>query len=92
VSFKGHLDSGELITGVTIEEQDTSVLTITGKAVNSSTMTVNEDDAVLAGQGAVCTIAGATIAGGPSYKIKIVATTDGSQTIPGYVIFLVANK
>jgi hypothetical protein len=91
INAQGQLDSGELFTAVLITEVTTSDLTITGKAVSTSTMTVNEDDAVLAGQGFICTVSGMLVANSP-YKLKIVGTTDGSQTIVGYVIFLVADE
>lgn len=91
ISFKGHLDDGELLSSVTVVEDTTTDLIITGKAVNSSTMTVNHDDAVLAGQGAICKVTGMLVANSP-YKLNWVGTTDAGQVIPGFTLFLVANK
>ena len=94
ISFKGYLDDSELVASLTVVEDTTSDLTITGKAINSATMTVGQDEAVLAGQGGVCHVSGMTIANSP-YTLNWVATTDASpdpQIIPCYTIFIVANK
>lgn len=94
ISFKGHLDEGELVSSLTVLEDTTTDLTITGETVNDATMTVGHDEAVLAGQGGVCHITGMLVANSP-YKLNWVATTDSSptpQVIPGFSILLVANK
>ncbi len=100
VSCKGQLDSGDLLTGTpTIVEVDAdnavvspSDLTISGKAVNSSTMEVNEDTTVLAGQGVVYTFSGQLVANSP-YRIRTtVSTTPGGQTLVVYNYLTAANK
>jgi len=99
VSFKGQLDSGELLTGtptvVEVNALDVAVspsdLTISGKAVNTATIAVNEDTAVLAGQAVVYLVSGQLLTNTP-YRIKITATTDGGQTLVGYDYLHVANN
>lgn len=93
VSFVGQLDSGESLSGTpTVEEQDTSDLTITSKKVSTSALTIN-DQSVAAGKAVQFTVRGQLVANTP-YTIKITVTTDGSpnQTKIGFVKFSVANE
>jgi len=92
VSFKGNLDAGELLTGTPlVVEVTTTNLTLTSKAINTSTIAVGADAAVLAGQAVQFTVAGQLAATG-KYKIQITVTTDGGQTLVKYVWLLVASE
>ena len=91
-SLKGKLDSGELATGTpTITEETTSDLTITNKAINSSTLTINDDTAVLAGQAAIWTTTGQLLAT-REYTLKITFTTDASQTRTIFARYIVGSS
>lgn len=97
VSFKGQLDSGELLNGttgastLTVAEQTTSDLTLGGAVFNAGTITIDDDTAVLTGQAVTFTVTGQLEANSP-YTIKITCTTDASQTLVAYVVIKCANK
>ena len=91
-SFKGQLDSGELLSGTpTITEVTTSDLTISNEALNSSTITIGDDTSVLANQAVTYTVTGQQVANSP-YTLKIVVGTDASQTLVAYDILEVRNE
>lgn len=92
VSFQGQLDSGELLSGTpSVAEVTTTDLTITGKALNSETITVNEDTGVLASQAVIFTVTGFDVDNSP-YTIKITVDTDAGQTLIGYTRLLAGNS
>lgn len=76
VSYVPYLDSGELLTGTpTIVEITTTDLTITNKAVSTTTLTI-EGVAVLTGQAVQFLVAG--MLAGVTYTIKITVSTDST--------------
>lgn len=92
VSFKGQLDSGELLTGTpTIVEVGTSDLTITNKALNSGTIQVGSDASVLALQAVTYTMAGMLLATA-EYQIKITVSTDAGQVLVAFDWFDVLDE
>ena len=92
ISLKGKLKNGELANGTPlITEESTSDLTITNKAISTSTLWINDDQSVLAGEAAVCTIAGHLLAT-REYTLKIVFTTDGGQTRTSFTEFTVGSS
>lgn len=88
-SFKGELDSGELLTGtpLVIDNDATGDLTITNKAVNTKALVISNDQNVLVGQAVQYSVSGHLV--GKEYKLKITATTDATpaQTLIEYAIF-----
>jgi hypothetical protein len=97
VSFKGQLESSELLNGttggatLTVAEVTTTDLTIGGAIFNASTITIDDDTAVLAGQAVTFSVTGQLEANSP-YTIKITCTTDASQTLVAYVVIKCSNK
>lgn len=76
VSFKGLLNDGELLTGTpTVVEVTTTDLTLSSKAVNGSSIRVNNDTCV-AGQAVQFLVAGGVA--GSNYQIKITVGTNAS--------------
>lgn len=85
-SFAGKLDSGELLTGTpTVVEQTTSDLTITNKVVNTTALTLNNEEVAI-GQAVQFKISGQLLANSP-YVIKITCGTDAGNTLIGYMRF-----
>ena len=77
VDMRGVLDSGELLTGTpTVVEVTTSDLTLSSKAVNSTTLTINGNTCVV-GQAVTFRVAGGVA--GTDYVINITA---GSNATP----------
>lgn len=92
-SFKGELDSGELLTGTPlVVEINTSHLTLGNKAVNTGTITVEGDSNVIAGQAVTYSVSGHQA--GVTYKLKITATTTATpaQTLVEYGTFIGVTK
>jgi len=88
VSFANQLDSGEALTGTpTVEEQDTSDLTISSVGVSTRELTINEET-VAAGLAVQFSVTGMTAA---TYTLKVTATTDSTpaQTLVRYIKFSV---
>mgnify|MGYP003136659671 FL=1 len=78
VDYTDKLDSGETLSGtVTVAEQDTTDLTLTGSGVNSSSMTIN-GRTVAADSSVSFTVAGGTV--GKVYVVQITVDTSNSQT------------
>jgi hypothetical protein len=85
VSFVDVLDVGELLTGTpTVVEVTSTDLTLTNKAVNGSSLVVN-DVTCLAGQVVTFTVAGGVA--GTDYQIRITATSNAgnAQTLQATV-------
>lgn len=81
VSFDDDLDSGDTISGApTIEELDTSDLTIENAAANASEITILKRR-VAAGRAVVATISGHK--DGKTYKLKITVTTADGEIVLG---------
>ncbi len=80
VSFKGMLDSGELLSGTpTVAEITSSDLTLGSKALNTATLTIDDDTSVLASQAVQFTVTGGTA--DTKYQVLITVGTDDSQTL-----------
>ena len=91
-SFKGQLDSGELLSSTpVVTEMTTSDLTISNEALNTSTITVGDDTSVLASQAVQYTVTGQLVANSP-YTLKIVVSTDASQTLVAYDVLEARNE
>ena len=88
-SFKGELDSGELLTGTpTVVEVTTFDLAFTNVAINTATITISKDLLVLAGQAVQYSVSGHKK--NVEYQLKITATTDATpiaQTLIEYATF-----
>lgn len=85
VGFINKLESGELLTGTpTVAEETTSDLTITNKAVNTSTLTI-DGVSHAAGQAVQFLVTG--VVAGTLYSIDILCGTDATpaQTLNGEV-------
>lgn len=79
--FTDWLASGETISSVTITEVDTSDLSITNKAANTSEIEVNEQT-VAVGKAAQCTIDASSAIRGVTYTLEVTPTTSDSRTVP----------
>lgn len=76
VDMRGVLDSGELLTGTpTVLEVTTTDLTLSSKAVNSTTLTINGNTCV-AGQAVTFRVAGGVA--GTDYVISITVGTNAT--------------
>ena len=87
VDFSGVLDSGELLTGTpTVEEQTTSDLTSSNKAVNTAALTI-DGSSVAIGEAVQFAFSGQLV--NVVYTLKITAATDATppQTKIRYVKF-----
>jgi len=77
VNGTNDLDDGASFTGTpTVAEQDTSVLTLDNKAVNSEAYTATDGTTVAIGKAIEFTAAGG--AAGTSYTIRCTCSTDSS--------------
>jgi len=93
ISFVNILDEGELVIGTpTVVEETTSDLTISNKAVNTSTLIINSKT-VIAGKAVQFSVSGQLEASSP-YVIKITVGTDSTpaQTKVKYVKFLADDE
>ncbi len=100
VSFKPSLRSGELLDGTTggatltivdeTTEGETTALTLTNKAFNSSTITIGDDSDVIAGQAILFTVTGQQDEA--SYRIIITVHTDAGRTLLKYIHLKCADK
>lgn len=87
-AFADQLDSSELLTGTpTVAEQTTTDLTITNKAINTSSFTML-GETYTAGQVVQFLVSGMLTTRG-WYRIKVTCSTDATptQTVIGFVEF-----
>ena len=85
VSFVGKLDGAEVLTGTpTITEVTTTDLVLTNKQVSTIELVIN-DATVPIGQAVQFRIDASGAVSGDEYMVKIVVTTDASQTLTGFV-------
>lgn len=88
IGFIDQLESGETLTGSpTITEQTTDDLTISGVAVNSSTLTI-DGVSHTAGQAVQFAVSGMLLTHTP-YTLKVVVTTSSGRTKNRYIKFAV---
>lgn len=88
VSFANCLDPSDTIASIVVAEVTTSALTISGAAVNSERIVV-EDKPVRIGAAALFRVAGGTA--DTTYKIRITATTTAGEIIIKVVQLLVRS-
>ena len=87
VSFAGKLDTGELLTGTpTVTEIDTTVLTITNKAVNVAELVIN-GVTVAIGQAVQCKVVDNGMTAGEEYSMLVTCSTDAGQVLNGVIRF-----
>ena len=77
VSFKDHLDSGELLTGTpTVVEVTTTDLTLGSKQVNTTAYTDKWNASIAIGQAVQFSVTGGS--SGTTYTIRITVSTDAA--------------